>query len=374
LEDQKPIIVRKIKRHGKHHGGAWKVAFADFATAMMAFFLVLWLSASTTPEQKKALEGYFKDPVGFVKGGSTTPIDLGGSPAVVNITIQETNDKKSAKNDANNIVLKDKQVEQMAESLEQKKLQKVMKALQEKIEKNKILKEYKSQIKLDITKEGLRIQIVDAEKRPMFDSGSAELKLYSADILSELATTLAELPNKISITGHTDSQKYVGRPDYSNWELSADRANAARRALTEAGEPGDQIARVVGLASSVPYDKTHPDAPVNRRISILVLNKKAEQAIEQSAGKVDQKTVILPDINLKGLGLPSNIKEIGSIKRIPAKSKENQSKASNRKEGAVSIPESKVPNAGTKNSQPKKEGTKSFFGEPENKKDGGLSW
>jgi hypothetical protein len=143
--------------------------------------------------------------------------------------------------------------------------------------------------------------------------------------------------------------------------------------LTESGEPDSQIARVVGLASSVPYDKEHPDAPVNRRISILVLNKKAEQAIEQSAGKVDQKAVMLPDINLKGLGLPGNIKEIGSIKRIPAKSKENPSKTTNPQNSPVK-PENKVNKPEAKTTQPKKKETKGFFSEPDNKKGDGLSW
>jgi len=274
---------------------------------------------STSDEEKQAMSGYFKDPIGFTEGGSATPIDLGGTPAIVNITIQETDPDSEAPSDPNAIVLKDNQVEQMALALEQNRLQKVMEELQEKIENNKILSEYKDQIKLDITKEGLRIQIVDKEKRPMFDSGSAELKFYSEDILSELASSISELSNKVSVTGHTDAQPFNGREDYSNWELSADRANAARRALTESGIPDRQLARVVGLASSVPYDKDAPRAPVNRRISILILNKRAEEAIEEGAGKVDPASVIVPGIDLKGLGLPGNIGTIGDIKRLPAK-------------------------------------------------------
>ena len=123
MEDQKPIIVRKRKSHHKPHGGAWKVAFADFATAMMAFFLVLWLNESTSEEEKTAMSGYFKDPVGFVEGGSATPIDLGGTPSIVNITIQETDPDSEAPSDPNAIVLKDNQVEQMALALEQNRLQ-----------------------------------------------------------------------------------------------------------------------------------------------------------------------------------------------------------------------------------------------------------
>gem|GEM_PF-110147 len=317
MEDQQPIIVirKVVKGHGGHHGGAWKVAFADFATAMMAFFLVLWLSASTTPEQKAAVAGYFKDPVGFTKGGSPLAIDLGGTPAVVNITLKKAdqNERNNEKNKAN-LDLKANQVEQLAATLEKKKLQEVMDQLKKKIDSNPLLKEFKDQIKLNITKDGLQIQIVDKEKRPMFDSGSAVLKVYSEDILTELAVTLSQLPNKISITGHTDAHPFVGRPDYSNWELSADRANAARRALTEAGISDKQIARVVGLAASVPYDKTHPYAAVNRRISILVLNKKAEKAIEQSGGAGEGNHTVFPGIDIKKPGLLSKPDAVEPVK------------------------------------------------------------
>lgn len=275
MEENQPVIVRRIKRYAPHHGGAWKVAFADFATAMMAFFLVLWLSASTSQEQKEAIEGYFKDPVGYLDGGAANPIDLGGSPTVVVIEAPQHKQPEELKEDV---------IDQLAESLEEKRLRELMSSLQEKIDQSSTLRDFKDQLLLDITEEGLRIQIVDQSKRPMFDSGSSELKAYSENILIELARTISQVPNKLSITGHTDAQPY-GREDYSNWELSSDRANAARRALLEGGVSDRQVSRVVGLASSVLFDKDNPYAPVNRRIAIIVLYKYAEDKITRNASQ-----------------------------------------------------------------------------------------
>ena len=147
------------------------------------------------------------------------------------------------------------------------------------------MSEFRDQLLIDITDEGLRIQIVDRSQRPMFDSGSAQLKPYSQDILFELAKPLGSVRNKLSITGHTDATPFSGRPGYTNWELSADRANAARRALVTGGVRPEQISRVVGLSDSVLFDKEDPTAPVNRRISIIVLNKKAVGEIEGRAGR-----------------------------------------------------------------------------------------
>lgn len=276
MEDRPPVIVRKIKRYNKHHGGAWKVAFADFATAMMAFFLVLWLSASTSPEQKKAIEGYFQDPIGFVEGGSPNPVDLEGSASVVQVSSPDQQDTE--------IEFEEEVIEELADTIEEMRLKELMQDLQEKIDQNQTLQEFKDQLLLDITPEGLRIQIVDQSKRPMFDSGKSELKFYSEDILSELAKTISQVPNKISVTGHTDAQPFLGREDYTNWELSADRANAARRALVVGGVDETQVSRVVGLASSVLFDESDSLAPVNRRIAIIVLNRRAEDEIARNAG------------------------------------------------------------------------------------------
>ena len=275
MEEQPIIIKRKKKVVAGHHGGSWKVAFADFATAMMAFFLVMWLTATATPEQKLAVEGYFKDPVGFTEGGSPSPVDLGGSASVIN-----EGDQDEA---PNQIQLEDQTVDQLAETLEQRRMEQLFQELNNRIEQSDTLQEFKDQLLIDITDEGLRIQIVDRSGRPMFDSGRDELKYYSQDILFELAKTLGSVNNKLSITGHTDATPFSGRPGYTNWELSADRANTARRALVAGGVRQEQIGRVVGLSDSVLFDKENPRAPVNRRISIIVLNKKTADDIQSDA-------------------------------------------------------------------------------------------
>jgi chemotaxis protein MotB len=285
VEEQPIIIKRKKVVAGGHHGGSWKVAFADFATAMMAFFLVLWLTATASPEQKRAVEGYFKDPVGFTEGGSPNPVDLEGSASVVN--------EASPDIESSQIQIEDQVVDELSETLEQRRMEELFQELKDRIEQNQTLQEFKDQLLIDITDEGLRIQIVDRSGRPMFDSGRAELKYYSQDILFELAKTLGSVNNKLSITGHTDSTPFSGRPGYTNWELSADRANTARRALVAGGVRQQQIARVVGLSDSVLFDKEDPNAPVNRRISIIVLNKKTVDNIQSSAGQSDEPLIDL---------------------------------------------------------------------------------
>ncbi len=275
MSDQ-PIIIKRVKkRSAAHHGGSWKVAFADFATAMMAFFLVLWLTTAATPEQKEAVQGYFRDPVGYSEGGNRNPIDLGGSASVV--------EASNADQAGNLITLDEQHIETLADQLELRQMEELFQDLKEEIARNETLREFRDQLLIDITDEGLRIQIVDRSQRPMFDSGSAQLKDYSQDILYQLAKPLSTVSNKLSITGHTDATPYVSRPGYTNWELSADRANAARRALVTGGVRGQQIARVVGLSDSLMIDEGNPYAPVNRRISIIVLNKKAAGEIQGRA-------------------------------------------------------------------------------------------
>lgn len=285
MEEQPIIIKRKKVVAGGHHGGSWKVAFADFATAMMAFFLVLWLTATASPEQKLAVEGYFKDPIGFMEGGSANPVDLEGSASVINEASQDV--------ESSTIQIEDQVVDELAETLEQRRMEQLFQELKERIEQNETLQEFKDQLLIDIADEGLRIQIVDRSGRPMFDSGRAELKYYSQDILFELAKTLGSVNNKLSLTGHTDATPFSGRPGYTNWELSADRANTARRALVAGGVRLEQIARVVGLSDSVLFDKDNPVAPVNRRISIIVLNKKTAEGIESGAGRSDRPLIDL---------------------------------------------------------------------------------
>ncbi|WP_165855474.1 flagellar motor protein MotB [Marinobacter sp. JSM 1782161] len=286
--EEQPIIVKRVKKvSGGHHGGSWKVAFADFATAMMAFFMVMWLTMTATPEEKQAISGYFKDPVGFTEAASRNPIDLGGSASVVDASTADVADSE--------VRLEDQTIEELADTLEQRQMQELFQDLQEQIESSETLQKFKDQLLIDITDEGLRIQIVDRSQRPMFDSGSARLKYYSQDILFELAKPLGQVQNKLSITGHTDATPFVGRPGYTNWELSADRANTARRALVAGGVRSGQIGRVVGLSDSVLFDKDNPRAPVNRRIAIIVLNNKTVQEMQSDSGAGAQPVIDLTE-------------------------------------------------------------------------------
>jgi len=294
IDKKQPIIIKKAE-HGEHghNGGAWKVAFADFVTAMMAFFLLLWLIGGTSDEEKAAMSEYFTNP-SATQGTAATPAPSsingpgGASTSLIKLSefpMVKLHDKKKDQDFKQKVETDAEQEKQVDEAQKEKQLlddleQKLKKA----IEQSQALKPFKDQLLLDITPEGLRIQIVDKENRPMFDSGKAELKYYTVDILFELAKFIREVPNRISITGHTDAARFVGRDNYSNWELSADRANAARRALVDGGMLPKQIGRVVGLASSALFDKADPYSPINRRISIIVMNKKAEAAISAGEG------------------------------------------------------------------------------------------
>ncbi|MEE1950535.1 flagellar motor protein MotB [Pseudomonas alcaligenes] len=288
MENNQPILVKRVKKvAGGHHGGAWKIAFADFATAMMAFFLVMWLMSSATPEQKKAISGYFQDPIGFTESASPYVIDLGGTPTpapdrTLNPELKDAPDSQEAAVDAqqDQAEIDASQAETLAEQVERERLEMLLQELQTKVEENPELQKFKDQILFEITQDGLRIQIMDAENRPMFDLGSARLQPYFEDILLILADTIKAVPNKISVSGHTDAKPFAGAGDFGNWELSANRANAARRALVAGGYPDESVARVVGYASSALFDRKDPFNPVNRRIDIIVLTKKAQRAIE----------------------------------------------------------------------------------------------
>lgn len=298
IDKKQPIIVKKVV-HGEHahHGGAWKVAFADFVTAMMAFFLLLWLIGGTSDEEKAALSEYFSNP-SATEGAAPTPapssINGPGGASTSLIAISQLpelkrHDKQKEEDFKQQVETEAEQEKRIHEEREEKALlDELMEKLKKAIEQSQALKPFKDQLLLDITPEGLRIQIVDKENRPMFDSGRADLKYYTVDILFELAKFIREVPNRISITGHTDAARFVGRDHYSNWELSSDRANAARRALVDGGMAERQIGRVVGLASSALFDKTNPYNPINRRISIIVMNKKTDAAIERGEGVNEQ--------------------------------------------------------------------------------------
>ena len=312
--EPRPIIVKKIivEGHGGHHGGAWKVAYADFVTAMMAFFLVMWLVTAVSKDQRAAIFDYFKNPSmepgKSVKpapgqmgpgGASTSPINLGGGLDAPKSSLQKS-DRIGAtvmSEPAKPIDLKTEEQKaaeaaELKKLLEQKQLDALMQDLKEAINKSQALQPFKDQLLLDITPEGLRIQIVDAQNRPMFDLGSARLKPYTAQILHEVTAYLKTVPNRISVTGHTDTTPYAGISGLTNWDLSAQRANAARRAMEESGLSTDRISRVVGLASSVLFDRDHPRGAVNRRISIVVLTQQAEQDANKTDLPATQRAAV----------------------------------------------------------------------------------
>jgi chemotaxis protein MotB len=303
---ERPIIIVKKKKKGghAHHGGAWKVAYADFVTAMMAFFMVMWLVTAVSKEQRAAIFDYFKNPSmepgksskpapGQMGpgGASTSPINLHGGLDAMRPTITQHQDVRgkvpsptdashdgSSKIKSTNHTLTPEEAAAAQQAAEHKALESLMAQLRQAVDKSQALEPFKDQLLLDITPEGVRIQIVDAQNRPMFDVGSAHLRDYTTAILRELAPYLDSVPNRISLTGHTDIRPYPSSNGYTNWELSADRANAARRALTAGGLPDGKISRVVGLSSSVLFDKNEPQSPINRRISIVVMTKQAEEA------------------------------------------------------------------------------------------------
>ena len=280
-----PIIVKKIKKGGHAvHGGAWKIAYADFVTAMMAFFLLMWLLGSTSEGDKKGLSDYFAAPLkvsmmgGSGAGSSSSVLTGGGS----DLTQSAGQSRKGSGSDSDQIKKKMMAEAMKAEVAKQdaKKLAALSAKISTLISSNAKLAEYSSQIRLETTADGLQIQIVDDQKRPMFDSGSPSVKPYMRDILREIGTALNGVENKISLDGHTDRSAYSSAErGYSNWELSSDRANATRRELVAAGMPDEKVARVVGLASSILLDTNNPLSPSNRRISITVMTREAEERL-----------------------------------------------------------------------------------------------
>jgi chemotaxis protein MotB len=281
-EQKPPIVIKRIKRvSGGHHGGSWKIAYADFVTAMMAFFLLMWLLGSTTQGDMQGIAEYFKTPLkvalagGSGSGDSSSVIKGGGTDLTRSVGQQQKTDKPDQKRTIN---LRAAAAE--LERQESVRLLELKEKLDAAIDANALLRPYKKQIRVDITPDGLRVQIVDEQNRPMFDSGSAALKEYTREILRELGKLMNDVPNRISLSGHTDAKAYaLGERGYSNWELSADRANASRRELILGGIEEQKIIRVVGQGPAVMLDKVDPFNPVNRRISIIVLNHKAEERI-----------------------------------------------------------------------------------------------
>ena len=303
----RPIIIKRVKKHnGGHHGGAWKIAYADFVTAMMAFFLLMWLLGSVAKGTLNGIADYFNTPLhvalsgGSGSGDSASLLKGGGK----DLTRQEGQIKRGDLNQLRKVYdLKGSQAE--LERLEAQMLKGLKTRIEAAIDANKTLSQYKKQLLLDITTEGLRIQIVDEKNRPMFAMSKADLQPYTNEILLEIGRVLNEVPNKISLSGHTDATPYsTGEKGYSNWELSADRANASRRSLIAGGMEDSKMLRVVGLSSAVLLDKSNPYNPINRRISIIVMNKKTEESASRDGGIIEVE-------NPNGLEQQLNNKEAG---------------------------------------------------------------
>lgn len=286
------IIVKRVAPSKKgHHGGAWKLAYADFMTAMMAFFLLMWLLSAVTPVQLKGIAEYFNQPLkaallgggdrsaqesSIIKGGGrdiSTDTD-GVTRRSDGTTAQATRTATKADDEALNML------QGALERREQARLHDLQVKLMAAIESNPVLRQFKQQIRIDSTLTGLRIEIVDSQKRPMFATARDDVEPYMRDILRAIGQTLNDVPNRIVVQGHTDAVPYAGGgKGYSNWELSADRANASRRELIAGGMDENKVLRVLGLASTQNLNKADPLDPENRRISIIVLNKKAEDAL-----------------------------------------------------------------------------------------------
>jgi chemotaxis protein MotB len=252
------IVIKKKGGHGGHHGGAWKVAYADFVTAMMSLFIVLWLMGSSE-KVKKAVAGYFNDPKGMSSQLGT--VLTGSGPAI--------------------------------SQLDTKDLEKLKEKLEEEIKARKDLEKLSKQIEITVTPEGLRIELIEGKNGTFYEIGSAKLSDSGQALLTLLASELKTLPNCLLIEGHTDSTPYSNDNGYSNWDLSADRANSARRILQQNGVRNDQVTQVRGYADQMLRVKDNPTDPSNRRVSILVKND-TESVPDFSAAKVVNGTTPLP--------------------------------------------------------------------------------
>ena len=285
------IVIKRIKK-GSHggHSAAWKIAYADFVTAMMAFFLLMWLLGSTTKGDLKGIADYFNSPLqvamlgGSGSGDATSVITGGGADLT-----RSHGQVKRGENNATRTT--PQQLRAELEKAERERMGKLKQRLDAAILATPKLAEFRHQIRVEITPEGLRVQIVDDFKRPMFALGSSAVQPYMREILHEIGKVLNDVDSKVALSGHTDAAQYAaGERSYSNWELSADRANASRRELVAGGMSADKIVRVVGLANSSPLVKDDPKSPLNRRISIIVLNKLAEEKLNRANGEIEAGT------------------------------------------------------------------------------------
>ena len=273
MSDQ-PIIIRRKKaaRHA-HHGGAWKIAFADFMTALMALFLVLWVLSNASNKDKEAIAEYFSTPlvVAMSKGdrsSSSNSAIPGGGP--------------DARFSEGERALQTPRPSRFSED-ERRHLESLKQRLDNAVDHDPQLRELKQQIAIELSPEGLRVQLLDTDKRPMFELGSANVAPYLRKLLKTFAPVLNELPNRIQISGHTDSHPYPGGDTgYNNWDLSADRAKASRQELVAGGLDSDKLLRVSGMADRIRFHGAGPYDAANRRIEIIVLdNRVAERILSQ---------------------------------------------------------------------------------------------
>lgn len=307
------VVRRKGKRGKERHGGSWKIAYADFMTAMMAFFLVMWILTLIPKEELKEVADYFRMPLleavsGGMRAEHSTSVIPGGEPSII------PNPNAAAGG-----------VENDGHTRDISRLEDLKFELETLIQSDPNLREFHPQLLLDMTQDGLRIQIIDKQNRPMFAMGSASVQSYMRTILRALSGLLNEMPNRLQIAGYTDSFQYAsGEREYSNWELSADRANAARKELVAGGLAEDKIKQILGLSSTVSLIKDNPAAAVNRRISITVLSRQAEERIDaqNESGRTnhdlsdlyDQDTTMIPSSPTPTQGL--SLQEMEAVQSI----------------------------------------------------------
>ncbi len=276
LQEQQPIIIKKKKGGHGHHGGAWKVAYADFVTSMMAFFLVMWL-LSQADNVKESVAGYFQDPQGFKQGGNMTVLP-GKGKSILDLTSRNS--------------LTEEQRRRMREKQARKELMEAGAEIMKKLRSNPSFDRLRNQIEVQMTAEGLRIQLLESAGESFFERGSSEIRPTAQKLLAIVAEEVGKLDNPVIIEGHTDSYRYSKSSDYSNWELSVDRCNSARKWLSTHGLNDAQIVEIRGYADNEPKIKADPTDPRNRRIAIIVAN-------QYSGMNYLDKNILIPEEELE---------------------------------------------------------------------------
>ena len=272
--DQRPIVIRRKKVVHAHHGGAWKIALADFMTALMAFFLVLWIINVSSPEELAIIEGYFNDPMGVASAGfSASPIDLGGSPALSIEKKLQTELPEPGSTSEPTLET------DLGEGNKGEELEKMNALADSVLEQLQSLDESQKNVRLEITPEGVRVTFLDDANDPMFERGSDKMMPDIENVLLSMGKIIKDIDNPIVISGHTDATPFTGEGELNNWDLSSRRANSARRIMEESGVGGMRIAQVVGLADSIPYNQFNVESAENRRITVTILNDQAYQEL-----------------------------------------------------------------------------------------------